>query len=63
MRTIVSLVIDHKKPIPELAEKVAQRAYTLDGVSDVNPCEPDLIALPVVDVMEQHSRVFKEVAK
>lgn len=52
MRTIVSLVIDHKKPIPELAQKIAQRAYTIDGVDDAEPQEADLIRLPVVEMPE-----------
>lgn len=57
MRTIVSLVIDHKKPIPELANLIAQRAYTIDGVDDAEPVVvtldwPDLIRLPVVEMPE-----------
>ena len=36
MRTTVVLVIDHKKPIPDLANLAAQRVYTIDGVADAN---------------------------
>ncbi len=36
MQTTVVLVIDHKKPIPDLAKLVEQRAYTIDGVQDAN---------------------------
>lgn len=33
MKTIVIIEVEHRKPIAELEEKVAQRAYTIDGVS------------------------------
>ena len=34
MRTFILLAIDHRKPIPELANMIAGRAYTIDGVTD-----------------------------
>lgn len=34
MKTLVVIEIEHKKPLQNLAEMVAQRAYTLDGVED-----------------------------
>ena len=34
MKTIVVIEITHEKHIPDLANKVATRAYTLDGVRD-----------------------------
>ena len=40
MRTTIVLVIDHKKPIPNLPDLVAQRAYTIDGVQDANVDQP-----------------------
>lgn len=58
MRTIVSLVIDHKKPIPELANLIAQRAYTLPGVDDARHAD-EFISLPVVDVMQKEAEVAK----
>ena len=29
------LRIEHKKPVPDLLDKIAGRAYTIDGVDDV----------------------------
>lgn len=34
MKTIVILEIDHHKPIPALANLIAGRAYSIDGVTD-----------------------------
>lgn len=33
--TVITLVIKHTKKDPDLLDKVAGRAYTLDGVEDV----------------------------
>lgn len=56
MRTVLTLVIDHKKPIDHLSELVAQRAYTLPSVDDVNVYAEansvDLIDLPVIVLPE-----------
>lgn len=56
MRTVLTLEIEHAQPIPDLADKVAQRAYTLDKVDDVTvigvASSVDLIALPVVEMGE-----------
>ena len=35
MITTVMLRIEHKKPVPDLLDKIAGRAYTIDGVDDV----------------------------
>lgn len=51
MKTIITLVIDHKKPIPELANLIAQRAYTLPGVDDARHAD-EFISLPVVEMPE-----------
>lgn len=32
--TVLIVVIDHDKPIPNVTDLVAARAYTLDGVRD-----------------------------
>lgn len=57
MRTLVTLVIDHKKPVANLADLIAQRAYTLPGVDDVNiqgeANSVDLITLPVIEMPEE----------
>lgn len=37
MKTILILEIDHSKPIPALAQMVAGRAYTIDGVTNAEP--------------------------
>lgn len=34
MKTLVILEVDHRKPIPYLANMVAGRAYTIDGVTN-----------------------------
>lgn len=35
MKTLILLEVTHKSPVPLLEEKIAGRAYTIDGVSDV----------------------------
>lgn len=35
MITTITLTIEHKKPIPDLLDKVAGRSYTIQGVDDV----------------------------
>ena len=35
MITTIILRIEHKKPVPDLLDKIAGRAYTIDGVDDV----------------------------
>lgn len=52
MKTTIVLVIDHSKPIPNLAKMVEQRAYTIDGVEDANIQPVDLKPLKVVEQCE-----------
>jgi len=52
MQTTIVLVIDHKKPIPDLAKLVELRAYTIDGVQDANVQPVDLKTLKVIDLRE-----------
>lgn len=35
MKTVLIVTVTHKNEIPDLLDKVAGRAYTLDGVQDV----------------------------
>jgi hypothetical protein len=35
METYILLTITHKKPIPDLMNLVANRVYSMDGLSDV----------------------------
>lgn len=35
MKTIITIEVTHDKPIADLIDKIAGRAYTLDGVKDV----------------------------
>lgn len=35
MKTTLVLEIEHRKPMPNLANLAANRAFTLDGVTDV----------------------------
>lgn len=37
MKTLVILEIDHRKPLPFLANMIAGRAYTIDGVTNAEP--------------------------
>lgn len=57
MRTLVTLVIDHKKPIAHLSKLIEQRAYNLPGIDDVNVYaegnDVDLISLPVIEMPEE----------
>ena len=34
MKTMIVIEVDHRKEIPHLAEMVAGRAYTIDGVTN-----------------------------
>ena len=56
MRTVLTIEIEHKAPIHDLADKVAQRSYNLDKVENVTvigvASSVDLIALPVVEMPE-----------
>lgn len=57
MRTLITLVIDHKKPIANLSKLIEQRAYNLPGIDDVNVYaeanDVDLITLPVIEMPEE----------
>lgn len=57
MKTFVTLVIDHKKPIANLSKLIEQRAYNLPGIDDVNVYaeanDTDLITLPVIEMPEE----------
>ena len=35
MKTIITIEVTHDKPVPDLIDKIAGRAYTIDGVKDV----------------------------
>lgn len=35
MKTIIELEITHDKPHPQIAEFIAQRAWTIDGIKSV----------------------------
>ena len=50
MMTQILLTIEHEKEVPDLLDKVAGRAYTIDGVEDVSAQLKPLIELPVVDM-------------
>lgn len=56
MKSVITLVVEHREPIPLLADLIAQRAYTLDKVEDVEVVgcgnNVDLIALPVLEMGE-----------
>lgn len=60
MRTLITLVIDHKKPIKDLGKLIEQRAYDLPGIEDVNVYaeanDTDLITLPVIVMPEEVAR-------
>lgn len=34
MKTLVVIEVEHKHPLPQLAEMIAQRAYSMDGVDN-----------------------------
>jgi len=56
MKTLITLEVNHKEPVPMLADLIAQRAYTLPKVENVTvigvASSVDLIALPVVEMGE-----------
>jgi len=43
--TTIMLRVEHKKPVPDLLDKIAGRAYTIDGVDDVTATLVDEKAL------------------
>lgn len=40
MKTLITLEVEHKHPIPDLAEHAAQRIYTLQGVDGAVVVKP-----------------------
>lgn len=44
MKTYVLIEVSHRKPLPVLAEMIAGRAYTIDGVSDARVVKQDSIS-------------------
>ena len=49
VKTLIVIEVEHKKPLPHLAEMIAQRAYAMDGVDN---------AVVQEDVAERVSRVL-----
>lgn len=49
MKTLITIEVEHSKPIPQLASMIAGRAYTIDGVKDANV----LPVAPLADLMAQ----------
>jgi hypothetical protein len=39
MKTLILIEVIHRKPIPALANLIAGRAYTIDGVVNAEPFE------------------------
>ena len=56
MKTVVTIEVIHSKPIPELANIIAGRAYTLDGVINAEPLELS------VQQLEAHGFTAAEIA-
>lgn len=50
MRTTILMVIEHRKPIPDLTDFAAGRVFTLDGVSDVTATIQDDASIAKMDV-------------
>lgn len=59
MKTQILLTIEHDKEVPDLLDKVAGRAYTIDGVEDVS-AKP-LIELPVVEMEAVSDRCLRPI--
>jgi hypothetical protein len=36
MKTFILVAVEHRKPVPDLTDAVAARAYTMDGVTNAN---------------------------
>jgi hypothetical protein len=47
LKTLVIIEIDHNKPLPDLADLVAQRAWTLSGVNNVELINQQTIGDPL----------------
>lgn len=37
MKTLIIIEVEHRKPLPYLANMIAGRAYTIDGVTNASP--------------------------
>jgi hypothetical protein len=37
MKTLIIIEVEHRKPLPFLANMIAGRAYTIDGVTNASP--------------------------
>ena len=49
MKTVITLEIEHSKPIPHLADMVAGRAWSIDGVRHAEVAgEAGRVALPAL---------------
>lgn len=59
MKTQILLTVEHSKEVPDLLDKVAGRAYSIDGVEDVTAKRLDLIELPVIVDMGANDEVRK----
>jgi hypothetical protein len=42
MKTLVTIEVEHKNPIHELANMIAGRAYTIQGVTNTEVVDEDL---------------------
>jgi hypothetical protein len=59
MKTLVIIEIDHKKPIPFLANMIAGRAYTIAGVTNAEPFKSPT---PTAGNLEEHGFTLAEIA-
>lgn len=58
MKTVVVIEVDHRKEIPHLADMIAGRAYTIDGVSDAEVLEVESKTAKPLSVDQLQARGF-----
>lgn len=50
MRTVIVVEVHHSKPLPHLADMVAGRAYTIDGVTNAEVVKDNQRSLSVEEL-------------
>jgi len=57
MRTVVTLIIEHIEPLPNLAREIAREALWMDDVTNVHiqgsAVSGEMITLPVIEMPEE----------
>ena len=61
MQTIITLTVNHTRPILELGERIASRAWTIDGVECAEVQLERVIEWPVLPSVTELESFFKSI--